>query len=277
MVELYPGDVFEPDKHVAAAVNDRFPKRLQVVVAADRSQQVAPLAALDLAAGYVLVAAPDRVAHIADGQAPVRQPRCIDENLDLPLGTAPDVDLGHAGHAGQAGTDVVFDEVPHHVHIETTRIAFLGEDRVVHERVRRERAGEHARLVDVDRVRRHLVERVIDANQRLGDIDAERKVELDRCAARRRRCFEPRQVRDIAQVFFLLDQDFFLDVLRRCAGPRGLHRDRAHLEIGDHLHRHPERRQHAEHADDQRGDCHQDAVAYDGFEHVYRPRPFTEY
>ena len=133
MVELDLRDVLEPDQHVVAAVDNRFAQSLQVIVAADRSQQVAPLAAFDLAAGYVLVATSNRITHVADSKASVREPGCVDKNLHLPLGATPDVDLRDARHARQSGPDVVLDEVPHHVHVETARIAFFGKDRVVHE------------------------------------------------------------------------------------------------------------------------------------------------
>ena len=223
MIQLYLRDFAEADKRVAARLDNQVAQLLHVVETADRTQQVAPFSGVDFSARYVLVTPPDRVTNGGYRKAAIRQPCRVEDDTNLPLRAAAYLYVGYTGNVGHARADVVFDEVPHHVHVEFARVARQRRDVKVHERIGRKRARENPRFIDVDRVRRHLVQGVIDADEGLGYIDTEREVELDRCRSAGRGCFEPLQVGYGAQVFLLLDQDLFLDILRRRAGPGGAH------------------------------------------------------
>ena len=144
--------------------------------------------------------------------------------------------------------------------VQLSRIAGEWRDVEEHEGVGGERTCEHAWLVNVDRVRRHLVECVVDANQCLGHVGAEREVQFDLGRATRSGCFETLQVRHGAQVLFLLDENFFLDVLGRRAGPRSHNRNRANVEVGNHLHRDAQRRDDTEHGENQCANSYQKPV-----------------
>jgi hypothetical protein len=233
------GDVPQTDKGAVPLDDDHVGNRFDRREATDRAQQVAALAAVEVPARDVAVASPNGLAEVRQRDAALRQAAGIDLDAHLPFGAAAHVHLGHVRDALETDAHVVVDEVAHHGHVHRGRMVGQRLDAQVDERVVRERAGVQPRFVDVLRVRRHLAERVVDADQRLVDVDPERELQLDRSLAGR--CFRDHalQARDVAQVLFLLDDDFFLDVLRRDPGPGGAHPDRANLEIGDHLHGHP--------------------------------------
>jgi hypothetical protein len=261
------GDFAEPGQGIATGVYDDLFEVLDTIEAADGAQQVAPLAGLDFAAGNIAVAFAYRAAQLAYGQVALGQPRRIDQDLDLARGAAVGRNLGYSRHGLEAGGDIVTHEILLRRHVEVTRVAGQRHDAKVHERVRRKRGCIDARFVDVVRVSGNAIERGNDVDQRLVQIDAERKFELYARATEGGRRDDTLQARHAAQLIFLLDQYFLFDVLRRRAGPGRAHRDRAHLEVRNHLHRDARGRDQAEHGHDQRRDRDQDAVPDHLFEH----------
>ena len=122
----------------------------------------------------------------------------------------------------------------------------------------------------------HLAQRVVDADQRVVDVHAERELEADRRPARLGGRHHALEVRHGAQVALLLDQDLLLDVLGGRAGPDRLDRYGPHLEVGNHLHRHADRSRDRQHAEDQDGDRQQRAPATDGVEHAQPPSTIAD-
>ncbi len=267
VIEAHVGDVPEPGDGVTAAVEHQLLQRLDAVETPDCAQQVAPFAAFDVAAGDVAVARAHRGADVSERQAALGESSGIDANLHLPLGAAPDPHLRDAGNALHAGSHVIFDVVPDHVHVDAAGIARQGRDAKIHEGVIRERRRIDARLAHRDGIARYLTQGVVNANQRLIDVDAERKFELDARRARIGRRDHALQARDVAQVLLLLDQDLLLDVLGCSTGPERAHGNGSHLEIRNHLHRDAQHRNHAENADHENRDGQQQTAFQDGFEH----------
>ena len=88
MVEFDIGDVRQADGSLPSPVHDQVAQLIDVFEAPDGAQQVTPLAGIDLAAGYVLVAPPDSVSHGRDREAAIGEPRRVEEDADLPLRAA---------------------------------------------------------------------------------------------------------------------------------------------------------------------------------------------
>ena len=266
------GDIAEPDQRVAAASEDQLAQVVQVLEAADRAQQVTSLAGFDLAAGGITVARDDRVTHIGDPQIAFGKARGVEQDLDLAFRTAVDADLRYARYALHACLYVVFEEVLHQHHVQLARIARQRRDAEVHEGVAGERGRVDPRLVDVVGIGRHLAQGIGHADQRLVDIDAVGELQLDAGPAERRGGDQSLEARDIAQELLLFDEDLFFHILRGRAGPGGAHRHRAHVEVGDHLHRDAQRRHQPDDGDDQHRHGHQGASTDQTFEHQRSPR-----
>ncbi len=71
MIEVDLSDVRQADGGILSPVDDQFPQLVEVLETTDGAQQVTALAGVDLAAGHVLVATPNRVAHRRDRQSAI--------------------------------------------------------------------------------------------------------------------------------------------------------------------------------------------------------------
>jgi len=260
-------NVLEADDVVTAPGDDQLLEVLWIVEPADGPQQVASLAAFDLAARGIAVARRHRAAHIREGDLSFGQRRRIEQNLNLLFRAAAEPHIGHVRDALQPRPDIVVDEVAHHVHVELARITRQRRDTEIHEGVGAEGACAHARLVHVLRIRGDLAQRVVDADERLVEVDIVGELHLDACCAAGGARDDAFKAWDRAEIFLLLDNDLFLDVLRCRAGPARVHRDRAHLEIWNHLHGDTEGSNDTEHAHDQGDDRHQGSALDDLLEH----------
>ena len=122
-------------------------------------------------------------------------------------------------HALHAWADFVVDKVSHHVHVQAAGVAGLRVDTEIHEGIAGERRGEYLWLVHRIRISGNLAERVIHPDQRIGNVYAKGEFQLDFRFAAVGGCCEATQIGQIAQVFFLLNQDFLLHILGRGPGP----------------------------------------------------------
>ena len=101
------------------------------------------------------------------------------------FGTAADPNPRYVLHALKTHTNIVVDEVAHHVHVELAGVALQRSHAEIHEGVGTEGAGKNARLVDVFRVGANLAQRIIDADERLVEIDIVGELQLNLGAAAR--------------------------------------------------------------------------------------------
>ena len=79
----------------------------------------------------------------------------------------------------------------------------------------------------------------------------------------------PLQVGQVAQVFFLLNDNFLFNILRSCAWPYREHRNHSHFKIGNHLYRNAQYSNNAENHNDQYTDGEQRAATNNVFNHGY--------
>ena len=76
------------------------------------------------------------------------------------------------------------------------------------------------------------------------------------------------QVREVAQIVFLLYQDFLLHILRCGTGPIRADANNARIEIWDHLYRYAQGSDDPDDADDQRNYRRQNPIFDDPLNHL---------
>ena len=105
-----------------------------------------------------------------------------------------------------------------------------------------------------------MTQGIIDADERLVEIDIVGELQLNLGAAARCARDDAFQARNRAQVLFLLDDDFFFDVLRRGSRPARRNRNGAHFQIGNHLDGDAHGRDDPQHAKHERSNGRQSAA-----------------
>ena len=248
---LDPADVPQPDKGLAPAGDHEVLDLFDAVETAARAQQVATLAEIQIAARDIAVAGADGVPHIGQAQRPFSQPDRVHEDPDLPPLAAKQADRVHPRRAFQKHQHIVLQEIPLLSDIDSGGIAGQRLDAEIHKRIGGEGTGADARLIHILGIPRHLAHGVVDPDQRFVEVRAMREFEFDLGPAGAGRRDHAREARYATQVLLLLDQDFLFNVLRAGPGPAGLDRDHARVQIRDHLHRRPEKGEHAKDGDDQ--------------------------
>ena len=267
MIEADFGNIAEAHKAAIALGHDQLTQRFEIVKATHGAHQVTAVAAVDVAGRHIAIALTYRRAQLAQADIALGQLCRRHPDLHLALGAAADADLRDAWHALHSGADIVVDVVTQQINVDLFGVAGQWQDRKIHERIGRKRAGLQARLIDVFRIARDLTEGIADPDQRLVDVHPKRELKIDAGRAGAGRGNHSPQVGHRAQIGFLLDQDFLFHILRGGARPTGFHRDGAYFQIGNHLHRNAQGGDQTEHANDQRGDRGQNAVTQNGLEH----------
>ena len=176
--------------------------------------------------------------------------RRIQVNIDLAPGATPNVGPGHTRHPLDTSFHVVFQPVRLLVDPDTGRITRQWLNGVESKRMLRHRIRSNARLIHIFGVAGYLGQRIGCTDQGLIDVHAKGELQLDGARAEGRRGDHSLQTLHVAQEFFLLDQDFPLDILRVGAGPDRLYRDNAWVQVGYQLNGNTEQCGQAKQAND---------------------------
>ena len=168
------------------------------------------------------------------------QPGRIQINVELATRATRYVCRGQPRNALDTCLDVVFNPVRFFEYIATHGITGKGLDGIEREGVLRKRICGYSRFIHVLRVVWHLRQRVRGPNKGIADVGAERKLQFYGALAKTGGGIETLESRYVAQKFFLLDQDFLLNVLGTGARPARIHTDDAWIEVGNELDGHPE-------------------------------------
>ena len=219
----------QADEGAVAAGDDHVFYVFRGLETPDGSQQVAAFAAVQIAPGNIAVAGPYGGAQLGQGDLPLRQPRRVHIDLDLPFRPAPHRHLRHPRHPLQTGANMVLQEIAHLRHVDSLGVARQGPGEEKQEGIVGKGTGRDAGLVDILRVTRHLAQGVVDPDQHFVEVRAVGKLQLDVPAAGGGIGDHALQAGDAAQVFFLFDDDFLFHILGRRPGPASGHGDGPHI------------------------------------------------